>query len=100
MSRKLENMGKNLLQRDGFINRHREGMPEEKCSIKILVDEQGKEVSYSCQWFPFVRADYSEDDMPPNGYLGTAKVTAGKYSGIAFHAWSENNSEFIWYSLD
>jgi hypothetical protein len=33
------------------------------------------------------------------GYLGTAKVIKGRYVGIGFHAWEQNNSEFIWYAV-
>ena len=35
--------------------------------------------------------------MPCEGYLGTAKVIEGRYTGIGFHAWEQNDSEFIFH---
>jgi len=37
--------------------------------------------------------------MAGEGYLGTVKVIEGRYVGIGFHAWEQNNSEFIWYAV-
>jgi hypothetical protein len=94
----MDNM-KNLQQRDGFINRHTNGLPDHKCAIRIIVSDVSGEDIFLCEWNPFDKSQYSETDMPSEGYLGTARVIFGRYSGIGHHAWEQNNSEFIWYKI-
>ena len=38
-------------------------------------------------------------DIPGVGYLGTARVISGKHKDIGFHAWEQNDYEFVYYSL-
>jgi hypothetical protein len=91
---------KNLEKRKYFKNRHTHGLPKKKCLMTILVHEMEKEHFYICEWTPLNKKDYLPDTMPSEGYLGTARVVAGKYKGIGFHAWMQNDYEFIWYSLE
>ena len=102
-------MEKNLEKREGFINRNIHGMPEEPSIIKVVRDDVDGEHEYICQWKPFNPEDYTKKEpnygmtqssnMPGEGYIGTASVIDGKYSGIGFHIWRQNNSEFVYYSL-
>ena len=94
-------MTKNLEQRKGFINRHVDGLPKEATIIHVV----GKDVYgdsstiYLCQWKPNTRAYDYNNNVLPNGYLGTATVIDGRYKGKEFNAYMQNNSDFIHYSL-
>lgn len=46
-------------------------------------------------YLSFDKSNYSKENMPSKGYLGTAKIDEGMYKGVGFHAWEQNNSEFI-----
>jgi hypothetical protein len=84
----------------GFVNRHKHPLPKKKCLMEILVNnwEEG-ERAFLCYWKPFNKSDYSKTNMPSEGYLGSAKVIHGHYYGFEFHAWEQNDSEFVWYSV-
>lgn len=90
---------KNLEDRKGFANRHKTALPKKICLIKVITKDVDGEHTFSCEWNPFNQSQYSQSDMPAKGYLGTAKVIEGSSKGIGFHAWEQNNSEFIWYAL-
>ena len=81
---------KNLEKRNGFKNRHIDGLPTKKVIMKVVTNDG----VMLCQWKPFNKEEYSIENMPANRYLGTAK-----HNGIAFHAWEKNNSEFVYYSV-
>lgn len=90
---------KNLEQIDGFVNRHTHGLPKEMCIMKVIhKDIQGEHI-YLCEWKPFDRSQYTEKYMPSEGYLGTVKVIEGRFAGIGFHAWEQNDNAFIYYQL-
>lgn len=90
----------NLNPRKGFINRHVSGMPaQEETIVLVAVDVDG-EHSYVCKWFPFDKDDYTKDNMPADGYLGTATVIEGDYRGISFHAWRQSDNEFTHYKIN
>jgi len=89
----------NLEQKEGFLNRHKNSLPKEKCIIRVVVlDVEGEHI-YLCEWKPFDESQYTETNILAKGYLGTAKVIEGKQTGISFHAWEQNNNEFIWYAI-
>lgn len=88
---------KNLEQKDGFINRHINGLPNKKCIIKIITNDINGEQEHMCNWIPFDKTKYTQQNIPNNGYLGTAIVIEGIFSGIGFQAWKQNNNEFLWY---
>jgi len=88
---------KNLQQRDGFVNRHTNSLPKEMCIMKVVTKDVDGEHIHLCEWKPFDKNQYMKIDLPCEGYLGTAKVIQGRYTGIGFHAWEQNNSEFVWY---
>lgn len=84
----------NLQNRTGFKNRHTDGLPTQKTCMKVVnVDMDGEHILL-CEWKPFHKQKTAAD-----GYLGTATVIEKQYNGIGFHAWEQNNSEFIYYSL-
>jgi hypothetical protein len=85
-----------LKQREGFTNRHTDGLPKENCLIKIIVKDVGKEFTHVCDWKPYDPSLHGE--KPAEGYLGTARVVTGRCKGIGFNAWEQNDSEFVWYS--
>lgn len=93
---------KNLEEREGFKNRHINGLPDKVCTIKIIKqevdsDRRAGEHEYVCQWKPYNPDNYNEHIMPSKGYLGTAKVIEGISTGIGFHAWNQNDHEFIYW---
>lgn len=52
-----------------------------------------------CEWLPFnCEPILGDDNIKSNGYLGTAKVIDDTFNGIGFHAWENNDSEFIYYT--
>ena len=90
---------KNTEQREGWVNRNTNGLPTEPTTMKVATKDVDGEHVYLCEWKPFDKSQYSEKDMPGEGYLGTASVIEGRYKGIGFHAWQQNNSEFVYYQL-
>mgnify|MGYP003404216569 FL=1 len=91
---------KNLKQKKGFINRHTNRLPEHKCTIRIVTKDIDGEHIFSCEWSPFNKSEYSKENMPSKGYLGSARVIEGEFKGIGFNAWEQNNSEFVYYSIE
>lgn len=81
---------KNLIEKQGFLNRHLSDLPKQKVKVKILI---GNTIRF-CEWFPFNESDCHQIEKPHDGYLGTAKCME---TGIGFNAWAQNNSEFIYY---
>jgi len=90
---------KNLEQREGFVNRNTNGLPDKKARMKVVTKDIDGEHIYLCEWKPFDKSQYSKENMPSEGYLGTVTVIDGRYTGIGFHAWEQNNSEFVWYAV-
>ena len=90
---------KNLEQREGFLNRHTNRLPDKPSKMRVVTKNADGERIYLCEWDPFDKSQYSKENIPSDGYLGTAKVIEGKYTGIGFHAWEQNNSEFVWYAV-
>lgn len=90
---------KNLEQREGFVNRHTNGLPKEKCAMKVVIKYVDGEDIFLCEWNPFDKSQYTETNMHAKGYLGTVEVIEGRYKGIGFNAWEQNNSEFVWYAV-
>jgi len=79
-----------------WLNRKETPLPKESCVIWAKF-ENGH--IHLCRWFPFDVNNYYPDTMPGEGYLGTARVIDGRFTGIGFHAWTQNNSEFIEYKI-
>ena len=93
---------KNYIRREGYLNRHNEPLPNERVVINIAYEDSDGEHKFLCEWKPYDPTEYV--DVPPEfrpikGYLGTAEVISGKHKGIGFHAWDQNDSEFIYYQL-
>lgn len=86
---------KNLEAKPGWLNRHIDGIPDKVAIIKIITKDYSGEHQDTCKWTPFNKDDYNESNMPSPGYLGTARVLLG--ISIGFHAWEQNNSEFVYY---
>lgn len=89
---------KNLKSKKGFKNRHKDSLPKIESNIKIIVNDIEGEQVILCKWIPFNKDNYTQDQMPAEGYLGTAKIIEKRYNGIGFHALKENDSEFIYYT--
>lgn len=90
---------KNLEKKDNFKNRHIDGLPTEKVNMKVVTNDVDGEHIMLCEWKPFNKDEYSKTNMPADGYLGTARVIQKQLYGIGFHAWEQNNSEFVYYSI-
>lgn len=81
---------------EGYVNRHIHPLPNEVCRIVILVKELGVYKEFYCEWEPFDPQQYEQFNMPSENYLGTASTINGE-TQIGFHAWRQNNNEFIYY---
>lgn len=90
---------KNLENREGYFNRHLDPLPNKSLEIEIITKDITGEFNYICLWQPFRKEFYSEKNLPGKGYLGTAKIVEGMFKGIGFHAWEQNDSEFIYYKI-
>ncbi|MCQ4139207.1 hypothetical protein [Chryseobacterium sp. EO14] len=88
---------KNHIEKEGFINRKENGLPDKKTKMEIIVSGKNGDEVFRCKWTP------AEISVNPNkkheGYLGSAEIMTGKYEGIQFHAWEQNDSEFIYYKI-
>lgn len=85
------------IDKDGFTNRKISKLPNEKLIIDIIVPRAAGEEIYKCEWIPYNSEDYKV--QPAIGFLGTTTVISGKYSGIGFHVWDQNDAEFIYYKI-
>ena len=87
--------------RPGYKNRHTDGLPDKTCVMQILILTDLRKDIYLCDWIPARDIPVSEfiSDITGPGYLGTARVITGKYKGIGYHAWEQNDYEWVYYSL-
>lgn len=74
-------------------------MPDNVCKMEIVVTELGKDRKVKVEWHPFEKANYNEGKMPSTGYLGTAYETTERGIKIGYHAWRQNDSEFIYFKI-
>lgn len=93
---------KNIISQDGFINRKNTPLPKEKCIMEIINYNApiGEEILL-CEWEPYSgehAIGRNVGELPSTGYLGTA-CTIDQKINIGFHAWQQNESEFIYYKL-
>lgn len=89
----------NLEPREGYLNRHIDPLPKEKCIIEIVHKDVDGEHLYKCEWNPFNPLEYIEGYTKPSPeYVGTARTIENKIK-IGFHANTVNNSEFIYYKI-
>lgn len=79
----------------GYKNRHTEPLPNTPEIIKIITNDIEGEHIDICQWEPHVKDIYA-GIQPGEGYLGTARIID---KGIGFHAWQQNDNEFIYYKI-
>lgn len=86
-----------ILGERGYISRKATPMPDYVCPIYVLKKSENKWEEYLCEWVPTQALKAPEEAS--EGYLGTASVISGQFKGIGFHAWEQNNSEFIYYRL-
>lgn len=92
-------MNKNKTTKEGWDNRNLIAIPNKECIINIIHKDIDGENEYLCRWKPFNKSEYGSANMPGDGYLGTATVIKPPFEGIGFHAWEQNNSEFIYYKI-
>ena len=83
-----------------LINRHEKGMPLNECKIIIVYHDHSGTQLIPCDWHPFNPDNYSDENIPAKGYLGTAEKNTGEHKGIGFHAWEQNDYEFTEYYID
>lgn len=89
----------NLEPRPGYLNRHTDGLPSEPCTMKVINYDVDGEAEYLCSWQPFHESQRSPSYSPYEGYLGSARIVAGRYAGIGFNVWQQNDSEFVYYAI-
>jgi hypothetical protein len=90
---------KTLDIKEGWLNRNVDGLPKDKCEMIVLKKDSYGEDEFHCQFRPFNKDDYDDVSMPDSGYLGDVRVIKGRYAGIGFNIWNQNDSEFIYYKL-
>ena len=80
-----------------MLNRKETPLPTEPCTIRI---KQGAH-TFLCAWNPYKKENYPNPHIfhPAKGYLGTASVIEKHFKGIGFHAWEQNEYEFIYYEI-
>ena len=82
-----------------YLNRKEHPLPTERSLIRILKEDTDGWHEHVCEWKPHHPSMWPHArPKPAEGYLGTAKVI-GKWEGIGFHAWEQNDSEFVYYEL-
>lgn len=84
----------NLIDKDGYINRKIINLPREISIMNIIVSGIEEEKIYKCEWVPS-----KNENLPDQGFLGTAVVISGEHKGNGYHAWDQNDSEFIYYKI-
>lgn len=89
----------NNTDKNGYFNRKHIKLPNEKMIIDIIVSDIDGEKFHKCEWIPFKKEDYNENNQPTQGFLGTAVIIEGKHAGNGYHAWDQNDSEFIYYKF-
>ena len=70
-----------------WIDRKKDGLPNERCLIRVSLTSDGTE--FDCEWTPYDRKlDESVPKIfrPTEGYLGTTRVVEGECKGIGFHS--------------
>lgn len=85
---------------NGWLNRHETNLPKEPKEIAIIkVDSKHWELLV-CDWIPFKKELQTNPNSKKyvDGYLGTAYTK--KEPVIGFHAWNQNDSEFVWYKIN
>ena len=90
---------KNYNKRDGFKNRHLDGLAEDGAIVRVVIPNNGDEEIMLCEWESYNKEDYHESFKPDNGYLGHLRVVQKKHEGIGFNCWEQSNSEFIYYKI-
>lgn len=89
----------NLEERTGFINRHIHRLPKEIVTMRIVTNDISGEHIDLCEWFPFNNKSKYLENISEKGFLGTARIIEGKSKGIGFHAYKQNDSEFVYYQI-
>lgn len=95
--------GKNLEVREGYLNRHIDGLPGVMCNMEVIVRDVDGEHVHVCRWEPYDRSKELVTTIsynkPAEGYLGCVRVIEGRFEGIGFNVWAQNNSEFVYYKV-
>ena len=79
-----------LSKKEGYMNRHVDGMPRVTKNTTITVMIEGIERDMDCLWIP-------SQNIGKHDYIGTAIVNSGEYAGLGFNAWTTTNDEFVHY---
>ena len=58
---------KNLEQREGFVNRNTNGLPDKTTTMRVVTKDVDGEHIYLCEWKPFDKSQYSKENMPADG---------------------------------
>jgi len=84
-------MKKTLDPKEGWKNRHVDGIPSEGCYMEIIVEDVLEHV----WWHPFHPADYEDGQLPSKGFLGCARRQSG--FRIGWNLWEQNDYEFVYW---
>ena len=90
---------KNESEIEGYKNRHISPIPDKECFIEALISYHDTDIIVYCKWQPLDKSRYNKNTMPPEGYLGTAKVVRGLMLSSEYHVWEQNNRDFIYYNI-
>ena len=84
-----------------YLNRKKNPLPLVETKMSIL--KAGNQIKGV--WKPFNPNDYTAETMPSKGYLGTfegqveSQINPKSIVTIGYHAWEQNNFEFLMYKL-
>lgn len=94
--------------RDGYKNRHIDGLPTKPCYIFVLHKENGAEQISRCYWIPtgttiivalavyfLISTSYEAKLLD---LLGAANITHGKYKNKILKPTKNTNDGFVWYA--
>jgi len=90
-----------IVSKEGYVNRHATPLPTQKTKMFIITTDIDGEHEDLCEWQPYVQTDSDSlwAELPGKGYLGTARTLRDNLPNIGFHAWEQNDSEFVLYKI-
>jgi hypothetical protein len=88
---------KNLEVKEGYKNRHLDGLPDTEVFMKII--HSGQDGVILCKWFPGKKRITDRSKVMGTAPYFTTLGTARSFDGIGYHAWEDNNDEFTYYSV-
>jgi hypothetical protein len=90
---------KNLEQKEGFLNRHTNPLPNHSEVIEVITKGYDGQFNFICNWKPYIKNEEPEWMVVKEGYLGTATpISMEDKAKLAWlHAWEQGDESFVYY---